>query len=190
MIIKTKLGNVFFSIDDHDSALELYSQVMAQQSDINNDAYAEMIYNYATIKYQEEKYDEAQLYFKDLLRCKESNNDLLSFIPDYDIAYHLGMSSYQSGFYDTAIDELSRYLPDFEKNCGSGEYDLSQVYFMLAEMYEKRGKSKDTSTVSFNHYTKYIEINDQKLLIRLKSDKCEKIMSTLILLKFWHVLEK
>ena len=49
--IKAKLGNLFFNFGDIDGAQEEYLQVVVQASDIDTDVFAQMIYNYAMIKY-------------------------------------------------------------------------------------------------------------------------------------------
>ena len=148
---------------------------MTQRSDIEANLLAQMIYNYAMIKYREGEYHEAQSYYNELLRCKESNNELLSYVPDYDIAYHLGLSSYHSDYYELSIDSLSTFVEEYHSYSKEGcKYDLSQVHLILAEMYELQTKNCNHFELSFYHYTKYIELKDQNLVLRLQNSEYEE----------------
>ena len=138
--IKAKLGNLFFNMGDVDSALEQYSQVTAptQISHIDKNVFAQMIYNYAMVKYQEEKYVEAQSYYKDLILCKESDEELLLKVPNYEIAYYLGRTSFQLMDYDIALKMLSVFLENCNTNANDCKYDHSKVHFMLGIISQKK----------------------------------------------------
>ena len=132
-----------------------------------------MIHNYATIKYQEENFVEAQSCYNELLLCKKSNIGVLSDVPDYDIAYHLAILSYQCKDYDSAINMFSIFLKDeVRSNQKDASYHLSEVHLMLAEMYEKRNFTTETNDQAISHYTKFIEYKEPTLLLQFRKNSC------------------
>lgn len=132
-----------------------------------------MICNSVIIKYREGNYDEALSYYKQLLVCKESGNELEFDIRGYEIAYHLGTSSFRLEDYDLALDMLSTFLREYDVHVpDNAQYDVSLVHMMLADIYCKRGNCVENVDFAFLHYTKYLECKDPKLLNQLRSSKC------------------
>lgn len=168
--VKAKLGNVFFRFGDLESASEQYSEAMAHASSIDKGMFSQMMYNYAMIKYQEKDFNEAQSFLMELLLCKESDDELLQQVPNYDIAYHIGISSFEIGEYDVGIKVFSNFLNDYYVNKPeSGKYDVGKVHLMLADYYDKRSDDNENLHLAFIHYIKYLIYKDPEYLIRVQS---------------------
>jgi len=134
---KLEMGKLYFLLEEHDTAIEVYEAVLEKL--VDGPVADEALFRIGQAYIKKKDYEQARIYFRRVI----DSYDLNSFIPE--ATYQLAYAYYIEGQYARAVDCFSRLFardPDHPRKLEAlmylaDSYEKQELYPMAIKVYKK-----------------------------------------------------